>query len=223
MCMVPSVVSAQSDSTSSFSFSANIDLMSRYIWRGQEYGQSPSIQPGLSLTWKGFTLGGWGAYKVTGPGEQETDFYLSKTIQFFTVAVWDYWVFCDTAKTNYFDYKPHSTGHLLELQLVFSGNKKIPFNFMGSYFFYGADTTRSIYLELQYFHSFGPVDFLAFTGFQAKGTYYAPVPAFVNLGITASNTIVLTKNWSLPISLSAIMNPYRKTVYLLAGISVKFE
>ena len=35
--------------------------MSRYIWRGTDYGHSPSIQPTLSLTAGGFEIGGWGA------------------------------------------------------------------------------------------------------------------------------------------------------------------
>ena len=210
---------AQSDTLHAISVSANVDLMSRYIWRGQEYGQSPSIQPGVSATWKGFTLGAWGAYKVTGPGSQETDFYLSKTFSFVTLAVWDYWTFCDTTYMNFFDYRSKTTSHLLEAQLLLSGGEKLPFNLLGSYFFYGSDSTNSIYLELQYVHSFGSFDFQAFAGFQAKGNYYSTGTAFVNLGCTVVKEIKVTNTWSLPITVSLIANPDRKSVYLVAGIS----
>jgi len=159
---------AQPDTLHAIATSANIDLMSRYIWRGQEYGQSPSIQPGMSATWKDFTLGSWGAYKFTGAGTQETDFYLSRDIGPVTCAIWDYWSFCDTASMDFFNYNQKTTSHLLEAQVLLSGGESLPFNLLGSYFFHGADSTKSIYLELQYQHTFGPNDILLFAGFQPK-------------------------------------------------------
>jgi hypothetical protein len=210
----------KSDSVKAVTVSGNVDLMSRYIWRGLENGHAPSIQPGLSVSWKGFTLGAWGAYKLTGEGGQETDFYLSKNIAFVTIAVWDYWNFYDTAGFNYFDYHKESTTHILEAQVLFSGNKSIPFNLLVSYFFYGADTSKSIYMELQFFHKFKPVDLVVFTGYQPKGTYYASRAAFVNIGCTVKKSIPVTDRFSLPLSLSLIFNPAGKSTYLVAGITL---
>jgi hypothetical protein len=210
---------AQSDTLPSFTTSADVDLMSRFIWRGQEYGQAPSIQPELSVAWKGFTLGVWGAYKFTGPGMQETDFYLLKNIGPFIVGIGDYWSFCDTTSMDIFNYNQKTTSHLLEAQLLLSGGETLPFNLLASYFFYGADSSRSIYLELQYLFSSGPVDMMFFAGFQPKGVYYAPKAAFVNIGCTAIKTIEVTDRWSMPVSLSLIVNPSVKSAYLVAGIS----
>lgn len=211
---------AQSDTLPEFSASANVDLVSRYIWRGQEYGQSPSIQPGLSATWNDFTLGAWGAYKFTGAGSQETDLYLSKSVGPITFALWDYWSFCDTSYKDFFNYSQNTTSHLLEAQVLFSGGERLPFNLLASYFFYGVDASRSIYLELQYVHSVGPLDMLFFAGFQPKGEYYGPNATFVNLGCTAIKTIKVTDHWSLPLGLSLIANPSAKSVYLVAAISL---
>jgi hypothetical protein len=213
-------VSAWSDTTHAVSVSAGFDMMSRYIWRGQDLGQSPSIQPGLSATWKGFTLGAWGAYKFTGPGEQETDIYLSKSFNYVSLAVWDYWTFCDTAATRYFDYDYKTTRHNLEGQVLLSGGDKIPFSLLGSYFFYGEDHTNSIYLELQFKHSFSFCDLQLFTGYQAKGEYYAPVPAFVNVGCSLVKNIEITSKWSLPVTVSLVMNPYTQSLFLVAGITI---
>lgn len=215
-----SALNAQSDSLPEFSTSANVDLMSRYIWRGQEYGHAPSIQPGLSATYKDFTLGAWGAYKFTGAGMQETDLYLSKAIGPLTFAIWDYWSFCDTTSLDFFNYKPNTTAHLFEAQMLLSGGEKLPFNLLVSYFFYGADTTNSIYLELQYQYIAGPFDMLFFAGFQPKGEYYGTKATFVNLGCTAIKTVEITDRWSLPVSLSLIANPSFKSVYIVAGISL---
>lgn len=211
---------AQTDSLSAISTSASVDLMSRYIWRGQEYGQAPSIQPTMSATWKDFTLGAWGAYKLTGAGMQETDLYLSKTIGHFTFSIWDYWSFCDTTSTDFFDYDQKTTAHLLEAQVLVSGGEKLPFNLLGSYLFYGADASKSMYFELQYMFSAGSTDLQFFSGFQAKGEYYGHNATFVNLGCTMIKTIDLTDRWSLPVSLSFIVNPSQKNAYLVAGITL---
>ena len=210
---------AQTDSVPAFSISSNVDLVSRYIWRGQEYGNDPSIQPGLSATWKDFTLGVWGAYSLNGIGMQETDLYLSKEIGPLTFSLWDYWSFGDST-LNLFDYKRNTTQHLLEAQLLLSGGGKLPFNFVMSYLFYGADPSKSIYLELQYLHSSPLADFQLFAGYQAKGDYYGDRHTFVNLGCTVNKSIEITDNWSLPLNLSFIVNPSSKRVYLVAGITI---
>ena len=38
------------------------DIMSRYVWRGTDFGNSAAIQPGLSYSKEGFTVGAWGAW-----------------------------------------------------------------------------------------------------------------------------------------------------------------
>jgi len=211
---------AQTDTLPAFSTSANVDLVSRYIWRGTDIGHAPSIQPGLSATWKGLTLGTWGAYQLTGTGYQETDLYLSKTFSFITVAIWDYWSFNDTTLFDCFDYRQKTTGHLLEAQVLLSGGETLPFNFLASYFFYGADPSKSVYLELQYEHSFSLANLVVFAGYQAKGEYYASKPGFVNVGCTVSKTIPVTDRLSLPVYLSLIVNPAAKGAWLVAGITL---
>jgi hypothetical protein len=212
-------LSAQTDTVPAVSTSANVDLVSRYVWRGLDIGHAPAIQPALSVTWKGFTLGSWGSYKLTGAGEQETDFYLSKSFSFVTVAIWDYWNFCDTTATDFFNYRNNSTAHLLEAQVLFSGGEKMPFNLLASYFFYGSDPSRSIYLELQYVHKSDFADLMVFAGYQAKGTYYASGSGFVNIGCTAKKSINITDRFALPLSLSLVVNPSVKSTVLVAGIT----
>lgn len=215
-----SLLFAQSDSIPSISTSASIDLVSHYIWRGQDYGHNPGIQPGLSATWKEFTLGYWGAYRIAGSGDHETDFYVEKTFGLVTFSIWDYWSYSDSISNNFFDYNRNTTSHLLEAQVLLSGGEKLPFNFLGSYLFYGSDPTKSMYFELQYLHSFGSFETQAFAGFQVKGEYYASKAAFVNMGCSVTKSIKATKNWSLPVNLSFILNPDSKKAYLIAGITL---
>jgi len=37
---------AQTDTIPALSATVSVDLVSHYIWRGQDYGQTPSVQPG---------------------------------------------------------------------------------------------------------------------------------------------------------------------------------
>ncbi len=211
--------SGQAESTQDVSIEANVDLVSRYIWRGTDIGHSPSVQPALSASWKDFTLGAWGAYKLSGVGEAETDFYLSKSFGFVNLSVWDYWSFNDTIQANFFDYRKHTTAHLLEAQLLLSGGEALPFNFLTSCFFYGADESKSIYLELQFEHQLKDVELLAFAGYQAKGDYYAENAGFVNIGCTLKKSIAITDRFAIPLSISLITNPALKNSWLVAAIS----
>jgi hypothetical protein len=211
---------AQTDSIRKIIISGNVDLVSRYIWRGQEYGQSPAIQPGLSAGWKGFTIGAWGSYKFAGAGNQETDLYVSRDLGPFSLSIWDYWSFCDTSSMDVFNYNEKSTSHALEAQLLLNGSEKIPFNLLASCFFYGSDSTRSVYVELQYNHTCGPIEMLFFAGIQPKGEYYGKNATFVNLGCTAIKTIRVTDGWSIPLSVSCILNPSNKSFYIVAGVNL---
>ncbi len=212
-------LSGQTESASPVKISANVDLVSRYIWRGLDIGHAPSIQPGIAVQWKDFKLGAWGAYKLTGAGGQETDFYLSKTFGFATVALWDYWSFNDTTALNFFDYRRKTTSHLLEAQLLLSGGKSFPVSFLASYFFHGSDVSKSMYFELLYDHKSTFADLAFFAGYQAKGTYYASGANFVNIGCTLKKSIAVTDRLSLPVYLSLIVNPASKIPYLVAGIT----
>ena len=71
--------------------SPGADLVSRYIWRGSDFGNSPAIQPVLELDYGGFALGAWGSYTTNDMNFQETDLYVSYTFkEVVTLAVTDY-------------------------------------------------------------------------------------------------------------------------------------
>lgn len=122
------------------------DLMSRYIWRGVEYGgNSPSIQPSLTLSNGGFKLGAWGAFSTGGQNiSQELDLFVSQTFlkDMFTITVTDYYFPVEWGDYNYFQYKKNATGHVFEGNLTFNGTKAFPISIMVATNFYGADAAR---------------------------------------------------------------------------------
>jgi len=156
------------------------DIFSRYIWRGYDYGNSPSIQPNICFSWKGLNIGSWGSYAfakrsieindstiVDAGNYSEVDLYISYTYKWFTLMFFDYFIvngLNPNEGNNYFDYKNATTGHTFEGCLTFDGPEKFPMQVMVGTLLYGADKDKdssgvygagtknnfSTYIELAY-------------------------------------------------------------------------
>lgn len=214
-------VMAQDEPSSKIGFSGGADLMSRYVWRGLEFEDSPSLQPYVEANYKGFKLGAWGAYKTTGSGFQETDLYLSKSWKYVTVSLWDYYAFDDGMKGDFFNYRKDETPHMLEGQLQLNAGERFPLKFLASWFFYGAAPDKSFYLELSYpLQVTESSSFEAFCGFTPHEGYYADKAALVNLSLKFIKTVKITDSFSLPFQVSLINNPNTKDLFIVAGVSL---
>jgi hypothetical protein len=220
-------------------FSVNLDLMSRYVWRGQDFGAAPSIQPGISYSKWGITVGSWGAYTFNNVNThvQEFDLYLSYSIlDMFSITVTDYFFPEEGADYKYFDYKDHSTGHVFEGTIAFNGTENFPLSAFVATNFYGCDARRldlagcpaeidySTYAEVAYSFEFINV----FMGFNLTNVdtnigevgYYGDSFGVVNLGVSTSKNIKITDQFSLPVSASLITNPQKEKVYFVVGINL---
>jgi hypothetical protein len=213
------------------------DFVSRYIWRGTDYGNSPAIQPSLELGYKGFAFGAWGSYTTNDGNFQETDLYVSYTIkEMFTIMVTDYFLPDGTASNNnYFEYDLNQTGHVFEGALMFNGTEKIPVSLMVATNFAGADAMTydnelqySTYIELGYSAAIQETGFDFFIGGtptkpdreQGETGYYGPYEGIVNIGITATREIPVTDKFSLPVYVSVITNPQQENIFFVLGISL---
>lgn len=195
-------------------FTANALLTSRYLWRGQDYGHAPSVQPGAEISWRGFTLGAWSAFKIAGSGDPELDFYVSKELGKFTIAVWDYWYYDKALKTPYFDFNSSSTAHMFEGQIMYSTGEKNRLNFLISSLFFGDDPSKSLYGEAEYVREFGKNEIKLVAGYQFKGEYYAPENGFVNIGCSYVRYLFDIGKYSTFVSFSITSNPAMKKTYL---------
>ncbi len=82
-------------------FKIGADVVSSYVWRGTEFGDSPAIQPSISYTCPntGIVLGTWGSYAISSntPGTakyryQEVDLYATIPAGPFSLTLTDYYV-----------------------------------------------------------------------------------------------------------------------------------
>ncbi len=217
---------------SSFSYSQEVDLgvalYSRYIWRGLDFGDSPSFQPAVTFTAGGFSIGEWGAYSISGLGSvySEDDLWASYAISTpsagtFTLIGTDY--FFPSAGKKYFSYKEDSTGsHTIEAGLSYSGPESFPITLSG-YMNIFNDDDNTTYFEASYPFSIKDVSGSVIVGATGGGTngFYGPTNfQVINIGLSFSKDIVITDKFSLPISASVIVNPNLEQSYLIVGISL---
>jgi len=195
------------------------DVMSRYVWRGLDYGASPSIQPYIELAAGDFAIGAWGAYTTNSPGVQEMDLYASYTIKdIFSVGLTDYFFPNEVSSYDYFNYSADYQ-HVIEGVVSFNGTDNLPLSIMAGVNLVN-DPDNSLYVEMGY--SLSVLNIFLGAG---NGLYTIEAPGdddvfgIVNLGIGISKDIPVNDNYSIPISASLITNPQAKGIHLVFGIS----
>jgi hypothetical protein len=205
--------------------SLGADIASRYIWRGVDYGNSPSFQPGLSFTAGSFSLGTWGAYSFAGTGNvfAEHDLWASYGIETesgtISILYTDYYY--PSAGLKYFDYDGTGGAHVLEAGLGYAGTEGFPISLKAFYNFHN-DPDKSIYLEAGYPFAVDGVQLALFAGGSAKKSawYVTQGGALINVGISAKKIVAVTESFSLPLSATFIVNPELEQSYLIFGFTL---
>ena len=77
---------AQDSTKVSSPFSVSLELSTKYMWRGIEYGTAPTVFPMIGYNTRGFNAFAMGAYAING-SHQEVDLGVSYTVSEFTIGV----------------------------------------------------------------------------------------------------------------------------------------
>lgn len=201
--------------------SAGVDLVSGYIWRGQDLG-GVSIQPGASVTYKGFSLEAWGSVGVESKDDKELDFTLGYSTGGFSISVTDYWF---NSGPGYFHYGARNTAHLFEGQIGYD------FGFLAVNWytnFAGADgldrngdRAYSSYISLATPFTLGGLDWTAEIGATPWATdfYEANGFAVCDVSLGASKDIRITDSFSLPLFAKITWNPKTEGACFAVGLS----
>ena len=217
-------------------YHASADFVSRYVWRGTDFGNAPAIQPSMNFSLKSFTIGAWGNYSLSSnTGGMELDLYAGYDFDFgLNLTFTDYYfpgevqmadtlgIISSQRKGSYFDY---DNSHTFE----FAISQEIKgFQFMLAYYLNQDD---DIYLEAGY--SFN--DNISFFIGAGNKSYtneelanktpeldgsYSDEFMLVNLGISVQKDLEITDKFSLPVGSTIIINPYTEQVFLVFNISI---
>ena len=206
------------------------DIVSSYIWRGQDLG-NVSLQPTLGIGYKGLSLTAWGSVGLTNSDDtKEFDLTLAYTTGGFNIGITDYWFNAGLDPDNrYFMYNAHSTNH------VFEANIGYDFGFASLQWytnFAGNDGTNksgkraySSYFEVNVPFKLATVDWTATAGAVPYATtfYNGWTAGFsvTNLALKATKEIKITDSFSIPIFGQVVANPRSQKAYLVLGFTLQ--
>ncbi len=216
----------------------SLDLYNRYIWRGLDIAHTPSLQPTLSVAGRGLELGAWGAYTLSNDASasDEIDFWLSYTHAIedklsLTAIATDYYF--PNAGIKFFNFNnynaviddtiPDPGAHTLEIGLSITGPPSFPAVLSGYVNVYN-DAGSNAYFQIDYPVVLNETDLTFFCGAAAGSKdnpdyYSADKFSVINVGVTALREIKVSDSFSLPLTVSFIVNPKAEISYLLAGVS----
>ena len=174
------------------------DVVSRYVWRGTDYGNAAAVQPGIETAVGPVTLGAWGSWSISpGPADasgNECDLYASTTVGPVGLTLTDYFfpAYAGTDSLLNIDI------HVFELS---AGADVGPVSLLAAANVSG-DDDNSTYLELTY----GAFSLGLGNGAYSTDGEFAPV----SIGVSASRD-----NFSA----SYIINPDQETSFLVFGVN----
>ena len=188
------------------------DVVSRYIWRGTDFGNAVSVQPYLTASFDlesagSLEVGAWSSWAITDGGANENDLYVTYSNGRISVSLTDYYFPTAVGEAEFFDYDDEGGAHTLEILGTVDfevASVTGAFNLLG-------DDDDSIYLEVNV--PLSEIEGVALTltgaagnGFYTTDTDFAPIV----VGIGASKDSY---------SASYILNPDSELSFLVFGKS----
>ncbi len=190
-------------------FTAGVDLYSSYVWRGSKFA-GPSVQPSVKFTTGGLTAGVWGSYDFS--GYKETDPYISYSLPIgLSIGVTDYYYEGDIT-----DFSDSTGSHALEVNLGYTIKG---LSLAGNYIVNEAGGAASMGGDMYFQATYAFSSFSAFIG--AGNGWHTSDSKFnvCNIGIQASKSIDLTEKFSIPVTGQVIVNPDKKQLFMVVGLS----
>lgn len=214
-------VKAEETSVHKVDASMSIELVNRYIWRGQDLGDV-SIQPGADISYRGFSLGVWGSTGFNEDYVNELDFTLGYSYKGFSASVTDYWF---SNGPGYFKYKAHDTSHVFEAHVGYDfGILGVDWytNFAGNDGVNGkVHRAYSSYVELNAPFTLGGLDWNASVGSTPYSTsfYNAHGFAVINIGVGVGKDFSVNDMFGIDVHVKTIFNPRDDKGFLTAGVT----
>jgi hypothetical protein len=197
---------------------AGADLVSSYVWRGM-YQAGGSIQPALSLSACGLTLGSWGSTDFSS-STKELDFFLSYEKGGFSASVSDYW--WKGEGTSFFKER---NSHILEAGLSFAFSEKFPLSLGVSTMFWGDEDKKengkqqySTYIAASYSFTINEVDCEAGIGISPWSGMYGKDVNMAAVTAKATKKLQLSAKYALPVFVELILSPAKDNAHLVFGI-----
>lgn len=194
------------------------DLVSSYIWRGM-YQAGVSIQPSLSISAFGLTLGCWGSTDFS-IFSKEIDFYFMYEVKGLSVGIGDYWWRGEGAK-----YFKNCGSHHIEANLGYTFSDKFPLSLEVNTMLSGEedkdDTGKKNYstcILASFPFSVKHVNCEAGIGVSPWEGMYTDKFGVFTITAKASKNLQLSTEYALPVFVELIISPAQNNAFLVFGI-----
>lgn len=203
-------------------FHLGLELQTKYMWRGIEYGTAPVLFPQINYSNWGLNIYAMGGYAIDG-SHAEVDLGISYSFYGVTIGLNDYYYPTNVGeKDSYFNFKHGETGHSLEACIGYYP-EKLPFWLLASTYIAGADlipetskNAYSTYLEAGVYYDFLHNHQIALAcGMALNKSFYNNYEKNFSINnVTLQYTYNLQINWwTLPLKAALIYNPYCNKFY----------
>ena len=233
LCLSIMNVQAQELNKRESNFHLGVSMQTKYVWRGIDMTakeSAPVVFPSLNYSFNGFYAYVMGGYAVNGK-YSEVDLGLSYTYKWLTIGLNNYYYpTTNVPEDYYFNFKSKETGHWFEA-LVTITPENIPVYLTVSNFFAGADKRAdgkqaySTYAEIGGHYDFLHEHSLALAvGAALNKSYYNNYEhnfSVCNIELKYTYTIPM-KNFTLPLSVAYIINPFYEKAHVNLTASFSF-
>ena len=203
------------------------DIVSSYIWRGQDLG-NVSLQPTLGIGYKGLSLTAWGSVGLSESADtKEFDLTLGYTYGGLNLGVTDYWFNAgQDPDARYFKYDAHGTNHIFEANIGYDfgfASAQWFTNFAGNDYKENGKRAYSSYMEVVVPFKLSAIDWTATAGAVpfSSPLYATEGFAVTNLALKATKEIKVTDTFAVPIFAQIAANPCSQKAYLFFGFTLQ--
>ncbi|MDR1556061.1 MAG: hypothetical protein LBS88_03375 [Tannerellaceae bacterium] len=216
--------SAMAQEETKLEITPSADLVSSYVWRGA-YQTATAVQPGLTLSYGGFSVGAWGSTDFAFQGK-EVDFTIGYEAGGFSIAFTDYWWAGEGSS-----YGHYKASHYFEGSIGYSFGEAFPLSLSWNTML-GLDSDKnaegnqqySTYVSAGYDFNVKEVALTASIGLAPwTGIYHkADTEGFALsvISLKATKEIKISDSFVLPVFAEAILAPNQDNVFLVFGISL---
>tara|TARA_B100000405_G_scaffold298457_1_gene255479 strand:- start:586 stop:1227 length:642 start_codon:yes stop_codon:yes gene_type:complete len=184
------------------------DVVNRYVWRGTDFGNAVSVQPGISYATGAIEVGAWSSWAINGGGANENDLYVSFAAGPVGITITDYFFPANSGVgDNFFEYGDDGA-HIIEVMGSFETG---PLSLAAAINVIGSDSEDSFWIEAGYgLGEVGGADVSLSAGL-GNGAYTTDTdPNLVAVGVNISSGDYFG---------SYIINPDKETSFMVFGTS----
>ena len=219
---IPSAAWAQESEENGLYAELNAEVVTNYIWRGQNYG-GLSIQPSLTVGWNDLYLNVWGSAGVATDNHREVDLMLGYDLGNFSFGLSDYWNVDADGEDYFFNYAAHSTRHTIEASVGYDlGFMSLTWgtNIGGDDYDEEGKRKYSSYIQADVPFAIGDFEGVATLGATpwASPTYEADGFSICEAAVALSKEMKISPTFSLNTTGKVVVNPATEDAFFVFGI-----